>query len=93
MSAHRSARNMTPAKAPVDGPLTVAPRTDPPAIPPRYIPLTHWPDHHPWPTVAGLRHLVFHAGTNGFDRVVRRVGRRVLIDEAAFMAWVEEQNS
>ena len=58
----------------------------------RLIPLTEWPAHHPWPKLGGLRHLVFHADKNGFDRVIRRVGRRVLIDEAAFFAWVAEQN-
>ena len=57
----------------------------------RLIPLTRWPDHHPWPPLGGLRHLVFHARSNGFDAVIRRVGRRVLIDEAEFFRWVEQQ--
>ena len=56
----------------------------------RLIPLTQWP--HPWPPLGGLRHLVFHAKSNGFDRVIRRCGRRVLIDEQAFFDWVEAQN-
>ena len=60
--------------------------------PTRLIPLTDWPKIHPWPKLGGLPHLVFNARENGFDRVIRRVGRRVLIDEAAFFAWVEEQN-
>ena len=57
----------------------------------RLIPLTDWPKHHPYPPLGGLRHLVFTMPT-GFDKVVRRVNRRVLIDEAAWFAWVEEQN-
>ena len=56
--------------------------------PTRLIPLTDWNQHHAWPPIGGLRHLVFFENTNGFDEVVRRVGRRVLIDEAAFFAWV-----
>ena len=32
----------------------------------RIIPLSKWEQFHPWPTTAGLRHLVFHAGNNGF---------------------------
>ena len=36
----------------------------------RLIALTDWPNHHPWPSVAGLRHWVFHSATNGFDAVV-----------------------
>ncbi len=58
----------------------------------KLIPLTKWPEHHPWPSPAGLRYLVFHAAANGFHKVIRRVGRRILIDEEAFFAWVEEQN-
>lgn len=59
---------------------------------PRLIPLTKWNDFHEWPPLGGLRHLVFHARTNGFGSVNRRVGRRILIDEQAFFAWVNEQN-
>ena len=59
----------------------------------RQIPLTKWPDYHPYPNVSGLRHLVFKAGSNGFDKVIRRVGRRILLDENAYFAWVEEQNT
>ncbi len=54
----------------------------------RLIPVTQWP--HPWPTVSGLRHLIFFAETNGFKKVIRRIGRRVLIDEKAFFAWADQ---
>lgn len=60
--------------------------------PRRLIPVTQWNDHHAWPPQGGLRHLIFHAQTNGFDACVRRVGRRVLIDEAAFFAWADTQD-
>jgi hypothetical protein len=59
----------------------------------RLIPLTKWNSFHEWPPQGGLRHLVFNAASNGFDRVIRRCGRRVLIDEGAFFAWVEKQNA
>jgi hypothetical protein len=59
----------------------------------RLIPLTEWHKYHQWPPYGGLRHLVFFAETNGFSKVVRRVGRRVLLDERAFFEWVEEQNA
>lgn len=55
----------------------------------RLIPVTQWPAHHAWPPIGGLRHLIFHAAINGFDAVIRRVGGRVLIDEAAFFAWTK----
>ncbi len=57
----------------------------------RLIPVTNWSNYHSWPPVGGLRHLIFHEHTNGFHKCVRRVGRRVLIDEEAFFEWVAEQ--
>jgi hypothetical protein len=57
----------------------------------RLIPANDWPKFHSWPPIGGLRHLIFHAERNGFTRVLRRVGRRVLIDETAFFTWVDEQ--
>jgi len=57
----------------------------------KLYPLADWP--HPWPPLGGLRHLIFHAETNGFKQVIKRVGRRVLIDEAAFFRWVEKNNA
>jgi len=56
----------------------------------RLIPVPKWNQYHEWPPQGGLRHLIFHAKTNGFDRVIRRVGRRILIDEAAFFEWVDQ---
>lgn len=56
----------------------------------KLYPLNDWP--HPWPPLGGLRHLVFHAKTNGFDKVIKRIGRRVLIDEKAFFLWVDQNN-
>jgi len=58
---------------------------------PRYIPVTKWNDYHVWPPIGGLRHLIFHAKTNGFDKVVVRSGRRVLIDENAFFEWMRNK--
>ena len=59
----------------------------------RLIPVTQWSKHPEWPSTAGLRHLIFHEKSNGFDSVVRRCGRRVLINEQAFFAWVERTGS
>jgi hypothetical protein len=63
------------------------------ASPTRLIPVNAWNDYHPWPSPAGIRNLVFHGGTNGFDACIRRVGRRVLIKEDAFFAWVDQQDA
>lgn len=54
----------------------------------RIILLTKWNKYHDFPPRGGLRHLVFFSDTNGFDKVVVRAGRRILIDEAAFFEWL-----
>lgn len=59
----------------------------------KLIPVTKWEEFHSWPTERALRHLIFHSEDNGFDSVIRRVGRRILIDEESFFRWVEEQNN
>ena len=41
----------------------------------KLIPVTKWKDFHVWPTEAGLRYYIFHAEFNGFDQVIRRVGK------------------
>lgn len=58
----------------------------------RLIPLVEWNKYHPWPPIGGLRHLVFFRKQNGFNRVVRKVGSRILIDEEEFILWVDEHN-
>ena len=57
----------------------------------RLIPVTLWNNYHDWPPIGGLRHLIFHEKENGFDKVVKRCGRRVIIDEKQFFEWVNQQ--
>ena len=44
--------------------------------------------------IGGLRHRIFHEETNGLKRsgAIIRNGRRVLITEEKFFAWLEGQN-
>lgn len=42
-----------------------------------------------WPKASTLRHLIFHSEKFGFEQCIRRMGRRVLISERDFYAWVE----
>ena len=58
----------------------------------RLIPVPQWNKYHEWPPQGGLRHLIFHEHKNGFHKCVKRVGRRVLIDEQEFFKWVTEQS-
>ncbi len=88
----RRLRRATALKPPTPGappsPGSEPPRMDEPGPGrARLIPVARWADHYDWPTVAALRSYVFNAHRNGFDKVVHRVGRRVLIDEDAFQAW------
>jgi hypothetical protein len=59
----------------------------------RFIPVPSWEKHHEWPPIGGLRNLIFNRHKNGFDKfgVVKKIGKRVLIDETAFFAWVANQ--
>ncbi len=50
-------------------------------------------ERHPFATEGSIRALIFHGPENGFDKVVRRINRRVLIDEAAFFVWLDARNS
>ena len=59
----------------------------------RLIPATEWQTHHAWPPIGGLRHIIFNSKTNGFAPAIKRVGRRVLIDEGKFFEIVEAQNA
>ena len=49
---------------------------------------------HPAFTIAGLRSLIFNENSNGLAKSggVIRIGRKVLIAEAKFFAWVQDQN-
>ena len=42
-------------------------------------------------TQGSLRWQLFNREQNGLDRAVVRVGRRLLIDEAEFIAWLRSQ--
>ncbi len=56
----------------------------------RYLTVQQWTEQYPWPPIGGVRHLIFHAKSNGFDAVIRRVGRRILLSVPAFESWIEK---
>jgi len=43
-------------------------------------------------TEGGIRALIFRAEGNGFNRCIRRIGRKILISKNAFSQWIEAQN-
>ena len=42
-------------------------------------------------TAAALNMLVFRSKTNGLEKAIRRVGRKILISEDLFIAWLESK--
>ena len=59
---------------------------------PKYLTVPQFCKAHQWATLGGIRHLIFHERSNGFSKCVRRIGKRVLLNEEAVFAWIEEQN-
>lgn len=57
----------------------------------RLIPAPAWSEYHPWPKIGGLRNLIFNKDKNGFHKVIKKIGKRVLIDETAFFEWAMNQ--
>ncbi|OJW47443.1 MAG: hypothetical protein BGO67_08430 [Alphaproteobacteria bacterium 41-28] len=43
-------------------------------------------------TEGGIRALIFRAESNGFNKCIRRIGRKILISKSAFSHWIESQN-
>ena len=56
----------------------------------RLLTVKKWAETHDYPSEGALRALIFNAKKNGFDKVVKRIGGRVLISENAFYQWVED---
>lgn len=50
---------------------------------------------HPAFSQASLRHWIFHASDNGLaaSGALLRLGRKILIDEAAFIRWVRSHSA
>ena len=59
-----------------------------------YLTVNQFTEKHPAFTTGGLRALIFNESINGLAKsgAIVRIGRKVLIDETKFFAWVESQN-
>lgn len=44
---------------------------------------------YPFLTEGGLRHLIFFKDSNGFNKVIRKLGTRVLIKESALLEYID----
>lgn len=54
----------------------------------RFLTVKQFADKYPWATSGGIRHLIFFSETNGFDRCMFRMGRRILLDEDRVIEWI-----
>lgn len=61
---------------------------------PTLLTVKQFPEKHPAFTEGGLRHLIFYAEANGLKQsgAIVRNGRRVLLNEKKFFAWLEHKN-
>ena len=61
----------------------------------RFIPVASFDKYHPWPTPQSIRNRI-HAAKRGTDpaflNCIKWVGGRVLVDEAAFLSWLDDQS-
>lgn len=40
---------------------------------------------------ASIRWIIFNSKTNGATTFIRKIGRKVLIEESSFLEWVNQQ--
>lgn len=58
---------------------------------PTFLTVNQFSTKHPFVTPGGLRFQIFNAKQNGLDKAgaVVRLGRRVLLDEEKYFAWIQ----
>lgn len=49
-------------------------------------------EKHPAFTEGGMRFLIFNSRTNGFSKCMRRIGRKILLDESEVFLWIDAQS-
>ncbi|NBV06697.1 MAG: hypothetical protein EBS06_05625 [Proteobacteria bacterium] len=60
----------------------------------RLLTVNQFIEAHPFMTSGGLRALIFQSRFNDLDKkkVIKRIGRKILLDEAAFFEWLNERS-
>ena len=59
---------------------------------PNYLTVKQMAAKHPAFSEASLRYHIFNETKNGIDKAIKRVGRKILIDEGLFFQWLEDMN-
>jgi len=57
----------------------------------KYYTIKQFVEFHPGLSKGGLEKLIFHSDKNGFNEVIRREGRKILIDSIAYDTWLKKQ--
>lgn len=57
----------------------------------KYLTVAQLSERHPAFSVPALRHLIFDSKTNGFDSVIYRVRKKLVLEESAFENWILQQ--
>lgn len=58
----------------------------------RLIPIPKWNNYYDYPTAGAWRQLLFRNRDNIAEKVTKRLGGRILIDERAYFNFVQEIN-
>lgn len=57
----------------------------------QYLTVKQMAARHPAFSESSLRYHIFHEEANGLAKAIRRVGRKILINENLFLNWLESQ--
>lgn len=57
-----------------------------------YFSVRQFSQRHPCFSEASLRYYIFNETKNGIDKAIKRVGRKILINEERFFDWLEGQD-
>jgi len=57
----------------------------------RFATVNQTSEIYPAFTVSSLRYLIFNRKTNGFDKCIYRVNRKILIDLDLLETWIDEK--
>lgn len=58
-----------------------------------YLTVAQMSQRYPAFTQGSIRWLIFNANTNGFNKVVRKIGRKVVLNLCEFKRWIEKQTA
>lgn len=69
-------------------------QNDRPAMPrsPRLLTVKQVTEAFPAFSEGSLRWWLFHRKTNGLAKAVRKIGKKILLDEELFLRWVEDHS-